>query len=189
MVSDAVVGPIISPYFISQVSRPHLFFSSCLLLCKVFSMEHLVHSWSKAFQSFQFVCCLVSGILTLSHYTSRNMHSSASWVSFINVLTASSLRSICVDSNFFHIKSEFIGNFWHHDHNSSTTVDAACLFCFRDPLNFMRPRFMFQVFLNVSSCYLKLARLATPSDTYIRLDVNLLQSPPHQSTVVFVHLT
>ena len=189
VVSNAVVGPIISSYFIPQVSRPHLLLSCSLLLGKVFSMEQFVHSRSQAFQGFHFVCCLVSGILALSHYASRNMYSSASWVSLINVLAPSSLGPIGVNSNFLHVQGECGWHFRHDDHDGSTTVDATCLLCFRDPLNFMTAGFMFQMFIDVSTCYLELSWLAPSANTNVWLEVNLLQSPPHHSAVVFVHLT
>lgn len=102
------------------------------------------------------------------------MNSSAGGVSLVDMLTPSSLSSVRVNSNFLHVKREFIWHFWHHDHDCGTAMDAAFRFCLRDPLYFMYARFMLQMFIYVSACYLELPRLAPPAYTNVRLEVYLL---------------
>lgn len=188
MICYSIVGPVVSAYFVRQITAAHLLLPFSLVCSKRLRMKRRVQTFTQVLKRFHFVGSLVSTFLGLRHDSCWNVHGSASAVCFVHVLSTCALRAISVNPYFFHVKHKFSWYIWHNNDNRCARVNSAFGFSFRHSLHLMHPWLMFQVFVDVSALNKESSVFAPLSYRNVSLKVDLFEAPVHQLAIVSIHV-
>lgn len=187
MVSDPIIGPIVSSNLVTQISRTHLRLLFFLVFCMSFSLKMCEHSLMQSFESSRLIHMLISFILRLSFDSCWIVYNSYSRVSGVDMLTTSSRSSLGLNCNVFWVYFEFPRNLRHHEDNTGWRMNSTLLLCFRDPLNLVNAWFKLKKFVNLIAFYCVVCILTTFTNSHVFLEVLLLHAEALRATVVLIH--
>lgn len=188
MISDPIVRPIVTSNFITQVSTSHLLLALRLVVSKRCSMERSVKFVPQILKCLHLIRSLIPRVLTLCHNSTGYMYSSTRWISFIYMLTTSTLRPIRINSHLFHIQYKFSRYIRHYDYDRRARMKPACFFSLWHSLDLMYTRLMFKMFVDILPWNVKSRWFTTLADADVRLKLKLFQTETHQLAIVLVHL-
>ena len=188
MVSNTIIGPIISPNLLIDVPLTHLVFLELLLLICFVLLEYSVELLLKLLQSPRFIAMLVPLILTLRHDSCRLMSRTDCTISLVHVLPSRTTRSICIYTDVLLVNVELLGDIRHDHDRRCARMHATHFLGLGHALHFVHAALVLQVLVDITvPSDLEDAQLAALVDCKVYLVVLLDAPPPFPLAVGFIH--
>lgn len=153
MISDSVLGIIISSYFLTSVHCSYLRFPIFCLLLNHFFILNLKYSLFKNLSCLFSISILASILLIDDTYPCWDMSCPTCAFCLIYWLTPGSTWTHVLVSNIFVIDNKIKRDWGHYNHGDCRRMNAPFGFCFWNSNNLMHTWLTFHNFISIWPCY------------------------------------
>ena len=187
MISYTIVRPVISPDLFIDIAIAYLVTLELALFGSFLFLKHGVHALFELLKCSRLIRVLISFILACSYSATRYMSCAHCAISFVDMLSTCTTRSISINSNVFLVNMKLLRHLGHYSHRGSTGVHSAHFFSLGYALHLMHPRFMLQVLIYILSGHLEDSQLAALMYGHVDLEILLDTPPSHSLAIRLVH--